>query len=197
MVDESVFVARKQFRHYTRLVKSSPKSIYHHQKRLEAASKMGDVEPIQGVAADYFFACWYEVAEQKDWIIPALQTLLPAHIANKFLAYINTGYYLPAISPLATRWSVLTVPSMSIPAYQVYVGKDEAKKLAKSVSTQLLTAKMLGDEVAVKTIQQEYFGHCLACFDKMGFMMTWFALSKQGWVFDEAWLSCRMSLERV
>lgn len=192
-----MFVARKQFRHYTRLVKSSPKNVYYHQKRLEVASKMGEVEPIQGAATDYFFACWYEVLDQTHWIIPALQALLPAHIFNKFSLYVNTGCYLSVITPLATRWSVLTVPSMSIPAYQVYIGKDEAKKLAKAVSTQLLTAKALGDETAVWTIQQEYFSHCLACFDKMGFMMTWFALSKQGWVFDEAWLSCRMSLERV
>lgn len=197
MVNEEIFLARKQFRHYTRLVKSSPQHVYYHQKRLEAASKMGEIEPIQGVVADYFFVCWYEVAEQKDWIISTLQTLLPPRIADKFLAYINTGKYLYAVTPLATRWSVLTTPSMSIPAYQIYIGKDEAKKLAKAVSAQLLTAKKLGDEQAVKTIEQEYFSHCLACSDKMGFMMTWFALSKQGWVFGDAWLSCRTSLERI
>lgn len=185
---------RRQFRYYTRCVAQSPSEVHYHQKRLQIASRFDESEPLQGALADYFFAHWYNLAGEGRLTAEEYSAKLPTHIAEQFLAYINSGEYLPIITTLATRYSVLTVPSMNVPKHKMYVGKDDAKRIADTLKATLMEAKESGDKEKIKTAEDEYLAHCLACQDKMGFMMTWFALAKAGWVFDEKWESCKATL---
>lgn len=186
---------RRQFRYYSRCVRHFPTSAYYHKKRLESAMAFEQSEPLQGALADYFCACWYDVAREGATLLELFAGKLPAHIKESFLAYVNQGYFLPTISPLATRYSVLISPSMNVPAHRLYINKEDAQKIAHDVVVALTEARIVGDSELIAQIQQDYLAHCLVCQDRMGFMMTWFALSKVGFEFDDEWRACKMSLE--
>lgn len=196
-VDEFELGLRRQFRYYTRLVKALPTSEYHHKKRLEIASGFYQSEPLQGALADYFFACWYDVAFDGQAVLEELSSRLPPHISQAFSSYIGQGLHMPAISPLATRFSVLVSPSMNVPKHKLYVSKDDAQRVAGEVTARLLAAKANDDTATIQAVQTEYLQHCLACQDRMGFMRTWFALAKSGFYFDETWQACRATLEEM
>lgn len=194
--DFSVIHLRRQYRYYTRLVKSLPNHSYYHQKRIKIAKLLTQTEPLQGAMADYFFACWYDMRFEGKRLMEDMADILPKHILDGFLGYIGTGDYLPKITPLATRFSVLVSPSMNVPKYKLYVGKDDAKQLSLQVSQSLIDAKKSGQDALIEEIQAQYFRHCLACQDKIGFMLTWFALAKNEWVFDDEWIACKKQLEK-
>ncbi len=184
------------FRRYSRLVYANPSSSYYHKQRIRTALNFGQNEPLQGALADYFFACWYEVAKDGDVLLAMIQDKLPSYLIDAFEKYVRQGYYMPDISPLATRWSVLVTPSMDVPKHQLYISKDDAAQVAKNVSANLLAARHVSDATLVHEIELEYFSHCVACQDRMGFMIAWFALAKEGWEFHEGWLTCKAALEQ-
>lgn len=186
---------RRQFRYYSRCVAYAPNNDYFHQRRIQIASNfVGQSEPLQGALADYFFAKWYNLDNKDKQLLESLITNLPAYIVQDFLGYIRTGEHLPNISALATRYSVLVLPSMNVPTHKLYVGKDEARQIAETLKNTLLAAKAENDVTKMAIAEQEYLAHCVACQDRMGFMMTWFALSKMGWQFDDKWAQCRQKL---
>lgn len=177
------------------MVKLLPTHSYYHRQRLKIAKNLSQTEPLQGAMADYFFACWYDMDSYGKLFLQEVADILPKYVTDAFLCYVGTGEYMPQIATLATRYSVLITPSMNAPHHKRYVGKDDAKQIAQVVSSDLLHAKNNDDHIAIAQIQSEYFEHCLACKDKMGFMVTWFTLAKEGWEFDDAWLNCKTKLE--
>lgn len=185
---------RRQFRYYSRCVAYAPNNDYFHKKRIQIANRFVQSEPLQGALADYFFANWYNVSNEGRQLLDSVSANLPTHIAQDFLGFVNTGEHLPSISTLATRYSVLVLPSLNVPTYKLYVGKDDAKQIAETLKKTLLAAQEVGDIGKMAIAEQEYLAHCLACQDKMGFMMTWFALSKMSWTFNEKWEACRKAL---
>lgn len=188
---------RRQFRFFSRAVYQSPSLYQFHQKRLRAGAGLGRQEPLQGALADLFFACWYDMAVMGPEIMSEYGEKLPAHIQDEFWRYVNTGEHLPKVSPLATRFSVLVSPSMQVPAHQIYLGRDDAKSIAKQITQTLVLARQTNDDGLVAETTQAYLAHCMACKDLMGFMMTWFALSKESWVFDKDWQTCKFQLEQL
>lgn len=189
------YAYRKQFRYYTRLVYTHRTNAYYHKKRISIAMKLEQSEPLQGALADYFFGCWHEVAKDGALLLSELSEHLPTHILQEFHTFVATGVYLPAISALATRFSVLVSPSMNVPKYKLYMNKDDAKLLSQKTSQAILLAKQNNNEAELLEIEESYFHHCMACHDRMGFMMTWFALAKEGFEFDQRWLGYRQKLE--
>lgn len=186
---------RCQFRYYTRLVQRLSQMSYYHKQRLHIAAQFHQSEPLQGALADYFFACWHELATDGQLVLSNFGSSLPSYTQQAFERYINQGYHLGSITPLATRWSVLVSPSMNVAGHKLYIGQDDAKWLSTQATDELLWTMQTGDMAARLRIQAAYLQHCLVCQDKIGFMKTWFALAKAGWVFDEDWLSCRQQLE--
>ena len=182
----------KQFRYYTRQVKLRPADSHYHQRRLQIASNAHQSEALQGAMADYFLGCWHELAENGARVLEEFGQELPTHITPLFWQFIRTGHYLTSISVLATRFSVLVSPSMNVPNHHLYISKDDARLLSKQISEQILQSD---DTALVQRLQDDYFKHCLACQDRMGFMMTWFHLAKAGFEFDEAWINCKALLE--
>lgn len=188
---------RRQFRYYSRCVRYFPTSAYYHKKRLEMAMVFEQSEPLQGALADYFYACWYDIAREGAALLELFANKLPAHIVESFLVYVNQGQYLSTISPLATRFSVLISPSMNVPAHRLYVNKEDAQKISHDLVKKMMEARMAEDNELLAEIQKDYLAHCLVCQDRMGFMMTWFALSKLGFEFDDEWRACKASLESM
>lgn len=188
---------RSQFRYYSRCVRYFPTSTYYHKKRLEVAMAFVESEPLQGALADYFYAGWYDIAREGATLLDLFGDKLPAHIVQDFLAYVNQGQYLPSISPLATRFSVLVSPSLNVPAHRLYVSKEEAQKISNDVVAKLTDTSLLETPELLSQIQKDYLAHCQVCQDRMGFMMTWFALSKTGFEFDEEWRACKQYFEMM
>lgn len=188
---------RKQFRHYSRLIRNTPSNDIYHRKRIHIALKFEQSEPLQGALADYFFACWYNIASDGEQILANAEGKLPEYLNLAFRQYIRTGEHLPAISNLATRWSVLATPSINVPKHQVYISKDDAKRVASEVSQALLAARHEGDYALIGRLENDYFSHCIACQDRMGFMITWFTLAKEDWQFHQDWQSCKTKLESL
>lgn len=186
---------RHQYRHYSRRIKSFPSQSYYHKQRIRIAKNLSQNEPLQGALADYFFACWYDINREGRLLLEDLSEYLPSHILERFSEYVNTGKPMQAINVLATRYSVLTSPSMNVPKDKLYVVKDDSKRLSEEVSRALIAAKNQNDSDLITQIQHEYIEHCLACRDKMGFMLTWFNLSKAGFEFDERWVDCQQQLQ--
>lgn len=178
---------RRQFRHYTRRVYAEPSNHFYHHKRLLVASKFVQLEPLQGALADYFFACWYDMAKEGRTALEVAEQRLPKHILSGFELYVNTGEHLPKISPLATRFSVLASPSLNVPKHQLFVSKDDATLMAKALKDALLDAKADNNTALIAMLEDEFLAHCAACQDHMSFMMAWLALSRAGWEFSEAW----------
>lgn len=191
---EQLRAVHAMFRRFSRLVYTTPTSSYYHKKRINAALNFDQAEPLQGALADYFFACWYEMAQDGDMLLNVVKDKLPAHLADSFRQYIRTGRHVGSISTLATRWSVLVTPSMEVHNHRI--SKDDAIAVAKNTSTALLAARLDKDELALAQLEHEYFAHCMACQDRMGFMVAWFALAKENWHFHEGWLACRDQLEK-
>lgn len=185
---------RRHFRHYSRLVRRYPTHEHYHQKRIQVALQMAQQEPLQGALADYFYACWYLMPSQGREILQKASVRLSIWVIQEFEHFINQGHYLPTISKLATRWSVLVSPSLDVPNHLMYVSKDDAETVAKEVCLQLLDARKNKDAKKITQIEQEFFSHCMACQDRMGFMRVWFELSKHDWQFGKEWLSCRDKL---
>lgn len=187
---------RHQYRYYTRLIKNSPSHSYYHKQRIKIARNLVQTEPLQGAVADYFLGCWYDANREGKVLLEDLSDHLPAHVVHGFLQHVNTGKPIASISVLATRYSVLVSPSMNVPKYKLYLGKDDAKIVSKEISLALLKARSDGDLSLLHTLEQQYLQHCLACQDKMGFLLTWFALAKESWHFHEEWLLCKSKLEQ-
>ncbi|WP_066802792.1 hypothetical protein [Moraxella oblonga] len=185
---------RKSFRYFSRLVKITPNNERYHIERIQSAMRLEQNEPLQGALADYFFACWYLMPTTGNDILQRVSKRLNTWVVDDFRHFVNQGDYLPNITKLATRWSVLVTPSMDVPSHQMYVGKDDASWVAKDVCQRLLIAKQAEDESKIAQIEQEFFTHCVACHDRMGFMMVWFELSKNHWQFHSDWEKCRQEL---
>lgn len=182
----------QQFRLYSRTVKNAMHLSHLHKKRIGIALSFEQSEPVQGALADYFYACWHE---DTGAMLKRCTQKLPYHIYKSFLGYVGTGFYLPQVSELATRYSVLVSPSMSVPIHQRYVGKDDAKFLSVQISDSLLKARADGDHALIMQLQDEYLQHCLACYDRTGLLRTWFRLSRAHWQFDEAWQQTKAQLD--
>lgn len=192
--NHTLYEFRKTFRHYSRLVKIAPNSEHYHTERIASAMHLEQNEPLQGALADYFYACWYVMPTKGHDVLSKVSKRLNTWVVDDFRHFTNQGNYLPNITKLATRWSVLVSPSMDVPDHQKYVGKDDASKVAKDICQRLLHAKQAEDVQTITQIEQEFFAHCLACHDRMGFMMVWFELSKNHWQFHHDWTKCRQEL---
>lgn len=188
---------RKEFRYFSRLVKLTPANEHYHRKRIQAAMRLEQNEPLQGALADYFYACWYLMSTQGNQLLKEVSARLQAWVLEEFHRLVGQGYCLPSITKLATRWSVLASPSMDMPSHQMYVGKDDASWVAKDVCKQLLAAKVANQQQHIEQIEHEFFAHCMACQDRMGFLMVWFELAKQGWVFHDGWAVCKQALTQT
>lgn len=189
-----LYELRKRFRHLSRLVKIAPSNEHYHTERIASAMRLEQNEPLQGALADYFYACWYVIPIKGNEVLTRVSKRLNTWVIDDFRHFVNQGDYLPNITKLATRWSVLVSPSMDVPSHQMYVGKDDASKVAKDICQRLLSAKQAEDDTKITQIEQEFFTHCLACHDRMGFMMVWFELSKNHWQFHDEWSKCRQEL---
>lgn len=187
---------REQYRRLSRRVLNAPTNTNHHKERIRVAIKFFESEPLQGALADYFFGCWYDVPYHGQAVLDEAKERLSAPIYQAFLNCVHKKDYVWETSPLATRWSVLVTPSLNVPAHKLRTSSDNAWYVADNIIVSLLKARDENSPL-LSQLEEDFFEHCIACADRMAFMVVWFRLNKANWQFDERWSSCRKLLENM
>lgn len=178
---------RRAVRRGARLLIRKPGDTAAHLSRLHAAIDLPGAEPVQGVLADLFTALGADHANLKSQALELVRPRLSAHIAAWFGSQV-TAPALPRISPLATRWSVLAMPSADISTRARRCSADDSRALAKLA----IQAVAASDEQA----QQLFFHHCVTCHDNLAFMLVRRALLKTAQQLPDAWEAVSQQLER-
>lgn len=178
---------RERFRRAGRLVLRRPGGWAAHEVRVMAACRLPGVEPVQGALADLLHAC--ADANRIFWLLrrPEIATRLSSFVMLSFYEHAKRGQHLPCVTPLATRYSVLTMPSLDVPARAVLCGIDDSHEIARTILPLLLA----GDEEAEKT----FLAHCEGALDTLAFMLVRRALRRHGVVQSDRWHSAASTLE--
>ncbi len=176
-------VVRQQGRHLLR----HPGDANAHMARLHAALELPGAEPAQGALADLFSCFGAQDEALKRTALQLARPRLSAHAARWFDAQAAQAA-LPAITPLATRWSVLAHPCADISTRARRCSVDDSRLLAE----QAVLAFERGDPSA----QNEFLHHCVTCHDNLAFMLARRALLKTGISLPDDWAAVSLQLEQ-
>ena len=197
LIKESEMAARKVFRLYSRKVFLAPNNRYFHEQRINAALLLNEKEPLQGAVADFFYGCWYDIPYDVTNLFTRIQDRLYPQVEQGFRDCINKKSYIQRNSMLATRWSVLVSPSLNEQTKRLRISSDDAKEIAKDITTELMQARNNQDWGTIEQIENEFFAHCIARHDRLAFSLVWFRLGKSDWQFDERWNHCQQRLDQT
>ncbi|WP_367106380.1 hypothetical protein [uncultured Psychrobacter sp.] len=195
--ESSTSEAHRTFRYYSRKVFTAPNNRYYHEQRINAALLFSEKEPLQGAVADFFFGCWYDIPYDVEDIFARIKGRLHPQIEQAFHNCMNKIDYIRHSSEFATRWSVLVTPSLNVQTHRLRISSDDAKEIAKNITTELMSARDAEDWDTIEQVEREFFAHCLACNDRLAFSIVWFGLGKSDWQFDARWRDCQQQLEQT
>lgn len=180
--------ARKTMRRHARFLKRNVLDTRVHSARLDAALLLPGAEPVQGALADLFASVGAEQAQFKRDALTLVRDRLAPHVSSWFESQIDAPV-LPRVSPLATRWSVLTIPSADISTRARRCSVDDSRALA----AQVIDAVALGDTQG----QQLFLHHCVTCHDNLAFMLARRALLKTNTRLPSGWDAVSEQLEQA
>ena len=186
-VVSSQLVARQVVRQQGRHLLRHPGDANAHMARLHAALELPGGEPAQGALADLFSCFGAQDEALKRTALQLARPRLSAHAARWFDAQAAQAA-LPAITPLATRWSVLAHPCADISTRARRCSVDDSRLLAE----QAVLAFERGDPSA----QNEFLHHCVTCHDNLAFMLARRALLKTGISLPSDWAAVSLQLEQ-
>ena len=182
-LDQHRRVMRRHARHLLR----DSSSTEAHQARISAALQLPCAEPVQGVLADVFTALSADQADFKRDALMAAKPRLSPHIASWFESQVQARR-LPRISPLATRWSVLSIPSADISTRARRCSADDSRSLAAHA--------VLAVEAGDAQGEQLFLHHCLTCHDNLAFMLARRQLLKSDYQLPAGWDAVSRQLEQ-
>jgi hypothetical protein len=183
-----LLAARQAVRRHGRDLLRNPDDIGAHMARLQASLALAGAEPVQGALADLFSRFGARDAQRKRAALLLAGARLPAHARRWFEAQIAQAA-LPAINPLATRWSVLAHPSADISTRARRCSADDSRLLA----AQAVRAFAAADQPA----QSAFLHHCVTCHDNLAFMLARRALLKSGVGLPSDWAEVSLQLEHT
>ena len=171
--------AREQFRQAGRRVLRAPADRAAHGSRVQAACALGGSEPVQGALADMLSACAPDAGLEAVLRAPEVSARLAPFVMQAFLAQVRAARRLDRVTALATRWSVLAVPSLDVPSRALLCGVDDSRAIAADALTPLLA----GDEA----MERAFLEHCVGAGDALAFMLTRRAMLREGRALSERW----------
>ena len=183
----SPLVARKALRQQARHLLRHPGDAAGHMARLQAALELSGAEPVQGALADLFTCFGAQDEALKRTALKLARARLAAHTVRWFEAQAAHSA-LPAITPLATRWSVLAQPSADISTRARRCSVDDSHLLAEQA--------VLAFERVDLSAQNEFLHHCVLCHDNLAFMLARRALLKKGFSLPGDWAAVSLQLEQ-
>ena len=183
----SQLAARQAVRQQARHLLRHPSDADAHMARLHAALELAGAEPVQGALADVFSCFGAHDEALKRTALQLARARLSAHAARWFEAQAAQAA-LPAINPLATRWSVLAHPCADISTRARRCSVDDSRLLAEQA--------VLAFERADPSAQNEFLHHCVTCHDNLAFMLARRALLKTGISLPDDWAAVSLQLEQ-
>ena len=188
-MSERTLSPRERFRQAGRDVLLVPGDRKLHEVRVMAACALDGAEPVQGALADLMHGCLPE-AEPTTRLLrrPSVAERLAPFVARQFLQLSAERQRLPRVSTLATRFSVLTMPSLDVPRRALLVSVDDSRELA----AQAIPALLAGDDEA----EAAFLTHCEGAGDSLAFMLASRALSRAGRPLSPRWSEVSMVLQR-
>jgi hypothetical protein len=152
-----------QLRDQSRRLLARPDDAQEHLKRVELALILDGTEPVQGALADMFVQLDDRHIEDKRSAFNTCANRLSPRVRAEFEMQLGQGA-LSRINTVATRWSLLSIPTADIPARVRRCSLDDSRKLA-----QLAIQAFKGQDFET---QQNFLDHCMTCHDKMAFMLA-------------------------
>jgi hypothetical protein len=178
------FSLRAQARHLI----GHPQDSLAHAARVDAALQIEGTEAVQGALADMFAQLDKSHADVKRIAYEACQHRLSARISLAFEGLIEKNQ-IPLINKLATRWSLLSIPSADIPT--------RVRRCSLDASRVLAAAGFHAFETRDEEAQNAFLEHCMTCHDKMAFMLARRAVLKIVPRLPEAWELVSSRLEAL
>jgi mono/diheme cytochrome c family protein len=179
--------ARRAVRRHARQLLRNAVSVQTHLARLVAALDLPGAEPVQGVLADVFSCLGPEQAALKRTALSQVRARLSSHVASWFESQIDRPA-LPKISPLATRWSVIAIPSADISTRARRCSADDSRALAALAVSAVEQSDAQGEQL--------FLHHCLTCHDNLAFMLARRQLLKQKSALPPGWDVVSRQLEQ-
>jgi hypothetical protein len=180
--------ARLAVRRHARCLLGNPADVGSHMARLHASLELAGAVPVQRAPA-HLFSCFGAHEEPlKRTALQLSHGRLSAHAARWFEAQVAQAA-LPAINPLATRWSVLAHPSADISTRARRCSVDDSRMLAGQA--------FLAFKADDKPAQNEFLHHCVTCHDNLAFMLARRALLKSGAALPGDWEAVSLQLEQT
>lgn len=189
------------YRLYSRQLITQPMNMDIHTSRVMMAMELDEKEPLQGALADMFYGCWFDVPYFGERMLSQVKEKLNPKVLKGFEECVENKKYILESSVLATRWSVLISPSMSVVENQMFISPDDSRAVADIVINLLLELwEEMDDEPEevlqeIQHVEEEFFRHCLACDDRLAFSIVWWELSKSKWQFSPEWTTTRRAFE--
>ncbi len=178
---------RRAMRRHARHLLRDSSSTEAHLARLSAALNLPGAEPAQGALADVFSSLGADQTTFKRDALAMVKPRLSAHIAGWFESQVQAPR-LPRISPLATRWSVLSIPSADITTRARRCSADDSRALAARAVLAVESADAQGEQL--------FLHHCLTCHDNLAFMLARRQLLKTDHKLPAGWDAVSRQLEQ-
>lgn len=181
--------ARERFRLHGRDVLHAPADRARHEARAAAACALPGAEPLQGALADMLHACAPDPAPAVGLLRrPPIAGRLAPFVAREFLRLADRGERLPRATPLATRYSVLAMPSLDVPRRAMLCGVDDSRRAAEQAVAALLQG--------VDAAEAAFLDHCEGAGDSLAFMLARRALMRAGRPLSARWDSVSALLQK-
>lgn len=190
------------YRLYSRQLLRQTMNTDLHTSRIMMALDLDEREPLQGALADMFYGCWYDVPYFGARMLAQVEHKLNPKVLADFTECLGGKHYVTAVTPLATRWSVLVSPSMRAFDHQLRISADDSRKVADSVISNLIDIYKEEEEddeerdMMIAEVENEFFNHCIATDDRLAFSLVWWGLAKKDWEFHDNWIRHRQFFEQ-
>lgn len=157
--------ASERFRSSGRRVLRNPANRRAHEARVAAASRLEGTEPLQGALADLLHGCAPDAARSCRMLQqPRIASRLAPVVAASFLLQARSSRRLPRVTPLATRYCVLAMPSLDVPERALLCSVDDSREIAATAIPLLLA----GDD----EVEAAFLAHCEGARDTLAFMLA-------------------------
>ena len=180
---------RARFRQAGRTMLRSPGNRDLHAYRVLAACHLDGAEPLQGAITDLLFYCSPDLDANLHLLRRSeLIGRLAPFVTKQFVSAVELEQRLPRVTSLATRFSILAMPSLDVPRRAMLCGIDDSHELA----AQAIPALLAGDTEAEET----FLTHCEGAGDSLAFMLASRAMSRANFPISARWSQVSQKLQK-
>lgn len=182
-------MARAIFRQAGRRVLRTPTDWLVHHSRVRAACALEGSEPVQGALADMLSACDPDPMLAIELSDRDVSRRLAPFVLKAFEEQVHSEQRLDRVTPLATRWCVLAMPSLDVPRRALLCGVDDSRAIAAHAVGPMLG----GDEV----VERAFLAHCVGAGDTLALMLARRIMLRNRRELSESWHQAMMHLQKA